>query len=200
MSTQVLLEPLFRTGHGRSAGLQLLAVRIRKPRSAEDAPLPCQCAKSDLLYLDTLLVKSCPCNRCGTCTARFHPCLFCPMRHWHPQSISFDSNAMRSMDKQSLRQHGPPKQAASLPLPKPSEARGAQQSTLDHLPLPAEPDLGGLAPQATAIIVESSEVSPHCFLVCVSCGLERSLLLPMPADDFQAALGSFASSHRACQL
>ena len=108
--------------------------------------------------------------------------------------------AMRSMDKQSLRQHGPPKQVAPLPLPMPSEGSGAQQSTLGSLSFPAEPDWSGPAPQGTAIIVESSEVSPHCFLVCVSCGRERSLLLPMPADDFQAAMGSFASSHRACQI
>ena len=107
---------------------------------------------------------------------------------------------MRSMDKQSLRQHGPPKQAMPLPLPKTSAVSGVPQAVVGSAFVQAEADLGGLAPQATAITVESSEASPHCFLVCVSCGLERSLLLPMPANDFLAAMGSFVLSHRSCPL
>ena len=106
--------------------------------------------------------------------------------------------AMRSMDQHAPRQHGPPKQPTLHPGPKPSEAHGAHPPTMGSAAVEAEADLSGLARHGTAITVEASEASPHCFLVCVSCGLERSLLLPMAAHDFQAAMGSFASTHRAC--
>lgn len=115
-----------------------------------------------------------------------------------PSQSSRSPFAMRSMDQHVLRPHGPPKPLAPLPLPQSSEAAGAARASVASALVPADADLGDLAAQAPAISVESSEASPHCFLVCIGCGLERSLLLPMPAHDFQAAMGSFASSHRAC--
>jgi hypothetical protein len=82
--------------------------------------------------------------------------------------------------------------------PKPSDAFSAHQVATGSAAVEAHVDLNDLGQHGMTITVEASVASPHCFLVCVSCGLERSLLLPMPAHDFQAAMGSFASSHRAC--
>jgi hypothetical protein len=103
-----------------------------------------------------------------------------------------------SMDDQSVWEHGPPQQP---PLAKatPSRASGPHPKALGSAWVEGEGDWHGAALGVTSITVDASEASPHCFLVCVRCGRERSLLLPMPAHLFQAAMGTFAAGHRRCQ-
>ena len=120
---------LLRTGYGRRAALQLLAVWIRKPWAVEDAPLPRQCAKSDLLYLDGLLAKSCPCNRSGSFTARLHPRQLCPTGHWHPQSISSASICDEVYGQAITPSAWPPEAGCSASLAQ--TARRECRSTID---------------------------------------------------------------------
>ena len=103
-----------------------------------------------------------------------------------------------SMDDQSVREHGPPEPPLPLAKATPSRASGPHPKALGSAWVEGEGDWPGAALGVTSITVDASEASPHCFLVCVRCGRERSLLLPMPAHLFQAAIGSFAVGHRRC--
>ena len=102
---------------------------------------------------------------------------------------------MITMAQQAFSHPGPPDLGQRLPKPHAPESIGAKRAT------GGKSSHGSLSMpgQSTAITVDSSEASPHCFLYCPRCGLERSLLLPMAACDFSAALVAFAASHTSCQ-
>ena len=142
----------------------------------------------------------CYCNRCGSfvespdpMTIPPHLTAGFPDQSSNSQSTNRPSSGASTADS-SFREHGPPQQVPALGKGTPSRASGAHPNFLSS----AEGDWLGAALGVTSITVDASEASPHCFLVCVRCGQERSLLLPMPAHLFQAAIGSFAAGHRRC--
>ena len=159
--------------------------------------------------LGMLLGKRSPCNCCRDCfsspapmAAHPHSILGFPNQDVERQSTNRPSAncplLTGSIDDQFVREHGPPQPSPPLAKASPSSASGPHPMALGSAWVEGEGDWLGAALGVTSITVDASEASPHCFLVCVRCGRERSLLLPMPAPLFQAAIGSFAVGHRRC--